>query len=79
MRYAMALLLALGIGIAATSAAVASDNTDGSCYTNGVAHSCFQPAPVYLGTGAGPGVVAGPTTPDQTGSYVQQRYENMGR
>jgi hypothetical protein len=31
MRYAMALLLALGIGIAATPAAMASDRTDRAC------------------------------------------------
>ena len=65
MRSMLAMLLTLGIGItAAVPAALASDNAGPTCYVNGVAYSCVQPARVTLNTGSGSGTVAGPTAPD---------------
>ncbi len=66
MRYALA-ILALVVGVdAAAPAAMAQQNGPGqACYDNGVARSCVQPAPLYLGTGAGSGTVAGPEAPGQ--------------
>jgi len=67
MRYAMA-ILALVVGVtAAAPAAMAQQNGPGqACYNNGVASSCVQPAPLYLGTGAGSSTVAGPGDSGQT-------------
>lgn len=57
MRYVVVMLLALGIGLAATAPAAFADG-GGVCYKKGVALSCTQPAPVYLGTGSSSGAVA---------------------
>jgi hypothetical protein len=59
MRYALA-ILALIVGVAAAApATMAGENGPGrACYKNGVAYSCVQPAPVFLGTGAGSGTFA---------------------
>ena len=61
MRYALAALLAVGIGItAAIPAALAGDSGPGrACYKDGVAFSCTLPAPVYLGTGPSMDLVPG--------------------
>ncbi len=70
MRYMLAMLLTLGIGVtAAAPAALASDNAGPTCYVNGVAYSCVQPARVTLNTGSGSGTVAGPTAPDQAPKF----------
>lgn len=61
MRYLVA-ILALVAGVTATAPAAMAEgqNGGGGCYHNGVVSSCVQPAPVYLGNGAGPGTFAGP-------------------
>ena len=60
MRYALAALLAFGIGItAAIPAALAENNSGRGCYKDGVAFNRTLPAPVYLGTGPSMGLVPG--------------------
>ncbi len=65
MRYALAILALIVSVAAAAPAAMAGHNGGGGCYHNGVVSSCVQPAPVYLGTGAGSGTFAGPGAPGQ--------------
>lgn len=82
MRYALAMLLALGIGItAAAPAALASPGlgTIGpACYRNGVAYSCVPPfAPVTLDTRPSGRIVAGSTTSQPM--WIQYRLENLGQ
>jgi hypothetical protein len=70
MRSMLAMLLTLGIGItAAVPAALASDNAGPTCYANGVAYSCVQPARVTLNAGSNSGTVAGPTAPAQAPAF----------
>jgi hypothetical protein len=53
MRYSLAILLAFGIGITASTHVVVDQNGPGrACYKDGVVSSCTPPAPVYLGTGS---------------------------
>jgi hypothetical protein len=62
MRYALAVLLALGIGIpTAIPAALAENNPGQGCHKDGVVYSCTRPARLYLGTGSSQDKVPGPT------------------
>lgn len=60
MRYVLAMLLVLGIGVAAAMpAALAANNADPACYQNGVAVSCTGPGAVRLEPASGSGSLAG--------------------
>jgi hypothetical protein len=48
------------------------------CYSNGVAHDCVSPSPVYMGTGSDSTTVAGPTMQAPSGPYQDWRLQNMG-
>jgi len=53
MRYSLAILLAVGIGITTSTHVVVDQNGPGrACYMDGVVSSCTPPAPVYLGIGS---------------------------
>jgi len=64
MRYALAILaLVVSVAAAAPAALAATEprgneNGGGTVYVDGVARSAVQPAPLYLGTGAGSGTFA---------------------
>jgi hypothetical protein len=78
MRHALALAVALGMGIASmVPAAYASDRVDPAIYRNG--HVVLQNAvPVYLASGSASSAVAG-TTPTISDPYQELRDENYGR
>ncbi len=78
MRYVLALAMALGMGIASmVPAAHASDKVDPAIYRDG--QVVLQSAvPVDLEIGSAPSTVAG-ATPDLSGPYQEQRYENQGQ
>ena len=64
MRYALA-ILTLVVSVAAAAPAALAHNGGGTVYVDGVARSTVQPAPLYLGTGAGSGTFAGPAASSQ--------------
>jgi len=76
MRYALAALLALGIGVVGIVPAALADGE--GCYSKGVAHDCVSPSPVYIGTGSDSTTVAGPTTQAPSGPYQDWRLQNTG-
>jgi hypothetical protein len=60
MRYITAMAVALGVGVAmAAPAAFAGENAGPTCYVNGAASSCVQPATVVLNAASGTGTLAG--------------------
>jgi hypothetical protein len=66
MRYALAVLLALGIGVTAAVPAALAQAPATDCYRDGVAFSCVQPTPVTLqpstsNSGSLAGATASPT------------------
>lgn len=76
MRYALAALLALGIGVVGIVPAALADGE--GCYSKGVAHDCVSPSPVYIGTGSDSTTVAGPTMQSPSGPFQDWRLQNMG-
>jgi hypothetical protein len=78
MRYAIAMVMVLGMAIASmVPAAHAGDKTDPTVYRNG--HVVLQTAPpVYLATGSDTATVAGPAHPNLSGPYQQEHYDNWG-
>ena len=76
MRYAIAALLALGIGVIGVVPAALADGE--GCYSNGVAHDCVPASPVYVGTESDSTTVAGPTMQAPSGPYQDWRLQNMG-
>ncbi|GEM_PF-6727392 len=48
MRYALGMLLALGIGVTTAVPAALAQSPAPGCYRDGVAVNCVQPAPVIL-------------------------------
>ena len=77
MRYVLAALLALGIGVMGAVPAALADGE--GCYSNGVAHDCVPPSPAYMGTGSDSTTVAGPATPAPSAPYQEWRLQNMGQ
>ena len=78
MRYALALAMALAIGVASmVPAAHASDKVDRPIYRDG--HVVLQSAvPVNMGTESDSSTVAGPTQ-ILSDPYQEQHYDNWGR
>ena len=76
MRYAIAALLALGIGVIGVVPAALADGE--GCYSNGVAHDCVPASQVYVGTESDSTTVAGPTMQAPSGPYQDWRLQNMG-
>jgi hypothetical protein len=62
MRYLLAALLVLGVGITTAIPTALDNNGPGrACYKDGVVSSCTPPPPLYLGTGASFEMALAPT------------------